>query len=305
MSMSLKTLLKSVLGRAGYSLSKVKSSAAGHPTKGDITVRVGNYSILMNGEHQLPHILEGHPAYATNVARIAKHLVRFYPDLCLIDVGANVGDTVALVKSAVDISIICIEGDAAYFAYLIKNSAQFSNVTIHQCFLGDDSQTITGDVVSKNGTLQIVTNGNKSIRLVTLDQFLRSTTPVGALKMLKIDTDGYDAKIIRGGMGFIQEWKPVIFFEYDRPTQENAGETGIEILEKLCGWGYDLILFYDSVGRFICSAHLEDKGFLRQMNSYISRRRGGITYYDLCAFHKDDSQAAQELIAAELQRNEA
>jgi len=305
MSISPKNFLKSLLGRAGYSLSKVKYSSAANSLKVDIMVRVGNYPLLMNGEHQLPSILEKHPSYATNVARIAKHLTKYYPDLCLIDVGANVGDTVALVKSAADISIICIEGDSTFFAYLVKNTAQFSNVTIHHCFLGDDSQTIIGDVVSKNGTLYIVAKGDKTIQLTTLDQLLRSAPTRGALKMLKIDTDGYDAKIIRGGMGFINEWKPAIFFEYDRPTQENAGEKGIDILEKLHGWGYDLILFYDSVGRFVCSAHLEDKGFLREMHSYISRRRGGITYYDLCAFHGSDSQAARELIAAEMQLNES
>ncbi len=34
-------------------------------------------------------------------------------------------------------------------------------------------------------------------------------------KMVKIDTDGYDLIILRGGLKYLETSKPVLFFEYD------------------------------------------------------------------------------------------
>jgi len=295
-------IVKSILRRAGYAINKVgPTRLAAH---GDNTVRIGSFSLLVNGEHQLPDALLRYPSYASNIARIARHLTACYPDLCVIDIGANVGDTVALIKTAVDVPIICFEGDATYYNYLVKNTLQFTNVITHNCFLGDTEQTLAVEYVAKFGTLYITPGGERAIQLVTLDRVVKSTQINGRLKLLKIDTDGYDAKIIRGGLQYVKESKPVIFFEYDRPTQENAREHGLEILKTLKEYGYSLILFYDNVGRYICSSTLDDSEFLTEMHSYISKRKGLITYYDICIFHDNDTLAGRELVASEMLLNE-
>jgi FkbM family methyltransferase len=300
-----KRIVKNVLRRAGYTVNKIGSNNSEDRALRDTTVRIGKFPLLINGDHHLPHALQRYPGYALNIARIAKHLTACYPDLCVIDIGANVGDTVALIRSVVDIPIVCIEGDETYYDYLVKNVVQFHNVTTHKYFLGDIEQTLAGDVVSKLGTLYITTEGRKTIQLVTLDRFLQSTQTSGRLKLLKIDTDGYDAKIIRGGLQYVRECKPVIVFEYDRRTQENARENGLDILGTLQSCGYDLILFYDNVGRYVCSSNVRNVGFLNEMHAYISKRKGLITYYDICVFHDSDNLAGRELIASEVLRNEA
>jgi FkbM family methyltransferase len=299
-----KRIVKHLLRRAGYTIRKIGPNNSEDRKLSDTTVRIGKFSLLINGDHHLRDALQVYPSYALNIARIAKHLTAFYPDLCVIDIGANIGDTVAVIRSAVDIPIICIEGDETYYDYLVKNAVQFLNVTTHKCFLGDIEQTLAGDFVTKTGTLYITPEGGKAIQLVTLDRFLQSTPTSGRLKLLKIDTDGYDAKIIRGGSQYIREFKPVIFFEYDRPTQENAREKGLDVLEALQAYGYDLILFYDNVGRYVCSSNLNNAEFLKEMHAYISKRRGLITYYDICVFHGSDTLAGRELIASEVLRNE-
>ena len=294
-------IVKSILRRAGYAINKGPTRLAAH---GDNTVRIGSFYLLVNSEHQLPDALLRYPSYASNIARIARHLAACYPDLCVIDIGANIGDTVALIKTAVDVPIICFEGDPTYYNYLVKNTLQFTNVITHNCFLGDTEQTLAVEYVAKFGTLYITPGGERAIKLVTLDRVVKSTRINGRLKLLKIDTDGYDAKIIRGGLQYVKESKPVIFFEYDRPTQENAREHGLEILKTLKEYGYSLILFYDNVGRYICSSTLDDSAFLTEMHSYISKRKGLITYYDICIFHDNDTLAGRELVASEMLLNE-
>ncbi len=56
-----------------------------------------------------------------------------------MDIGANVGDTACIIKSAEDIPLVCIEGEEFTFGFLKKNIAQFNNTTAHQLFLGEKS----------------------------------------------------------------------------------------------------------------------------------------------------------------------
>ena len=49
--------------------------------------------------------------------------------LAVVDIGANVGDTACIIKTAEEVSILCIEGDDYIFGFLQKNIAQFQNVT--------------------------------------------------------------------------------------------------------------------------------------------------------------------------------
>jgi FkbM family methyltransferase len=299
-----KRIVKTILRRAGYAINRIDPPTFASHASGDKTIRIGQFPLLISSDHHLPDALLRYPGYASNLARIARHLTAYYPDLCVIDVGANVGDTVAFIKAAVDVPIICFEGDATFYDYLVKNTGQFTNVVTYNCFLGDTEQTVAVERVAKSGTLCITSDGDSAIQLVTLDRVVKSARVNGKLKLLKIDTDGYDAKIIRGGFQYVSESKPVIFFEYDRPTQENAREHGLEILKELKGYGYRLILFFDNVGRYICSSSLDNLGLLTEMHSYISRRRGLITYYDVCLFHEDDTVAGRELIANETLLNE-
>jgi hypothetical protein len=45
--------------------------------------------------------------------------------LAVVDVGANVGDTACIIKTAEEVPILCIEGDEYIFDFLQKNIAQF------------------------------------------------------------------------------------------------------------------------------------------------------------------------------------
>lgn len=63
--------------------------------------------------------------------------------MTLIDVGANVGDTIAVVKTEVDVPVIGVEGDEVTFSYLEKNSKQFNNNTnVVKTFLGEKSEEL-------------------------------------------------------------------------------------------------------------------------------------------------------------------
>ncbi len=134
-----------------------------------VKCKVGRFEIFLNYGHSLPRIMEKHPEYAMNFLRLAEKMFEKYPQLKAIDVGANVGDTLALLKTAGVGETACIEGDGAYFEILKRNAVQFSKVSIFQEFLSDrleeklshfSGQAISLHVVfEENGTHKIFRTG--------------------------------------------------------------------------------------------------------------------------------------------------
>ena len=107
-------------------------------------------------------------------------------------------------------------------------------------------------------------------------------------KLVKIDTEGFDCPIIRGGAKFIRQTRPVIAFEYNRDNMEAIGEKGLDTLSLLSGLGYSQVAFHDCDGRFFATAPMSDTAFIRDLHDYADGKHGAIYYFDLTVFHRDD-----------------
>jgi|ERR1017187_766883 hypothetical protein len=100
------------------------------------TARIGQYAIEVPTRNPVAWQYGYAPELISQLGRQTSLVSSKYPNLAAIDIGANVGDTACIIKSAADIPLLCIEGDEFTFAYLQRNVAQFRNTTAHQLFLG-------------------------------------------------------------------------------------------------------------------------------------------------------------------------
>ncbi len=296
----LKTIIKQVFSFFGLQISKIPKKQKNF--LGSQKIKIGNFEIKLKPDHALPKILEKWPNYSANLPRLASKAKEKYPDLLLIDVGANVGDTVALLRKESYFPIVCIEGDAEYFDLLNQNIQQFKDVSIFQYFLGEESEVVNAATIKEDGTARIIKSNDK-IRLTTLDKFINTHSSFRSAKILKIDTDGYDLKIIRGGLNYIKQTKPILFIEYDEVYLSNINDDGLSTLKILKDIGYNKIMFYDNFGRFLLSTELMNDKLIRQLHAYIKNKKGGFLYYDLCIFHNDDNDIAAKFIEEETQFN--
>lgn len=258
-----------------------------------VSSHIGDFDILTPALHPLPKHLKKSPTYSQNLPRITSLVHKKYPKLKLIDVGANIGDTVALVHSKVTCPIVCIEGDATYFKILQKNILQFKDVSAFQCLLGEKNAELSGSLSKSHGTAMMNTDTSQKIHMKTLDSFLQDNPEFFDAKMLKVDTDGYDVKILRGAKKYIQKEKPIIFFELDRHFLEAVGDSGIDAFTELRKYGYKNILFYDNVGRFLTMTTVENTEQLTELYHYTYKKNGSFPYYDVCVFHEEDSDLAK------------
>lgn len=298
----LKKTFKYLFHKLGLQINRISREKS--QSNNLVLKQVGKFKILMNETHALPDYLKQFPHYSSNLPRLASKVKEKYQDLILIDVGANIGDTVALIRSVSYFPIVCIEGDDFYFNILKKNIKQFDEAYAYQFFLGEHDKTISGKKESLQGTLKIVPDANKEtnkkFQIITLDNFLNTNSNFKPAKILKIDTDGFDLMIIRGSKDYLTKTKPILFFEYDKQLFEDVNDDGISTLNLLKNMGYETAVFYDNFGRLLLSTELENEPLIQQLHDYTKNKKSAFSYYDICLFHQQDKQLADEFIKEEM-----
>ena len=105
--------------------------------------------------------------------------------------------------------------------------------------------------------------------------------------VLKIDTDGFDFKVLRGCSYILQSCRPVIFFEWWSIRLKELGEDPIGIFHYLSGLGYKRALFFDNYGNELVSCHVDDIENLRRLSAYSCDYANQIRHYDVLLFHED------------------
>jgi FkbM family methyltransferase len=258
-------------------------------------------SIRLPGTHALPQIRKLYPAYGTNLGRVVQVVERKYPDLKLLDIGANVGDSVAIIRAKSVCPILCIEGFDPYFEFLSRNVSGVPHVELEKCYVGIKGLEMHGTVRPLNGTASVQLDPNgKKISMKTLREILEERPTFRCSRVWKIDTDGLDTEIIVDNMLTVAATRPVIFFEYDPYFLEKLKLDGFAVFEKLLGADYDQALFYENTGDYLLTASLSNKPLLKDLHE-AQCGRGGLRYWDICVFPSEDSDLSYELRSEELE----
>lgn len=267
-----------------------------------VLVKVGRFSLWMYGSNNLTDIYLDSPGYNGELGRLISATIETYPELGLIDIGAHCGDTAAIAKSSADIPILCIEGDRRVYDLLLRNVKQFGEIATRCAFLGENAEEIALSVEDEAGSLMLVPGSQAAdsmIALTTLDECAMELADVDRYHVIKVDTEGFDCRILRGGMRYIRRVKPIIMMEYHRKNMRRNGENGLDTLEQLRDEGYRDVLFYDNGGRLLTTASLDKMDLVRDLHEYADGYEASIFYYDLCIFHTQDADIAARFSTSE------
>ncbi len=254
--------------------------------------------------HNLPTILKAYPQYSSNLGRIAKQVKQKYRELTFIDIGSNIGDSLAILRNKAEFPVLCIEGDNQFFSILTMNLEGFPGVYSENVYLGELTENKLVSVNKSLGTLHFNEKNNSSVnvRIEKLTDTLQKFKLFEFSKMIKIDTDGYDCKIIRGAIEFITKAKPVILFEYDPYFLSKQKDNDLSIFKVLKDIGYKGALIYDNFGDYMISLDLGNTLLVQDIHSYFSGH-GGSRYCDICVFHSEDNDLWKAIRELEISIN--
>lgn len=297
----MRKLIRDFLNRYGYDIIKTGIPYI-RKTKGDGTVLVGKYPVIMPGTNIQLGNYKIYPDLNAQLGRLAAVIYKKYPGMTVIDVGANVGDTIAVLKSAVEVPVIGIEGDDTSYNYLQKNTEQFKNVKIIKTFLGEKSENtkVSMEKTGWNNTIIPDAAGTEQISFKSLDDVISETGLDNAeIKLLKVDVEGFDTIVLRGATAIIDKYKPVLFFEYNRDNMKAINEEGLPTVLSFGKYGYNKIAFFDHKGTLILATEMKNTEEITYLHEYISSPKNLMGYYDICIFHEADTNVAADFLQQE------
>lgn len=268
-----------------------------------ITLSYNNIKLKMPFSHSLPLYQKLYPTYDMQLHSIAKHIYNKDGFLNMIDVGANIGDT-AILTNIQNASYLLIEGEKSYANLIPTNiSYNFQGATIKDIsmggghnnklplyiiantFLGDDEKQNNYSISLQDGSGKLVDskNINTNIQIQTLDSVVKQAN--FSPNFIKIDTDGFDFKVLRGANNTLKTYKPVIFFEWDKIHLQAQNEDFLSIFPQLNKMGYEQLFVFDNFGVLLCSLPTSDLTNLALLMNYTQESRQNIYYYDIFTFH--------------------
>lgn len=160
------------------------------------------------------------------------------PGDVVIEVGANIGaHTVGLARQVGRQGrVLAFEPQRLVFQTLCANVAinSLTNVDCHLAALGAQAGTIAVPEVDPDrsnsfGSLSLIgAEGGRQVPCLTLDHFLS----LRRLKLIKIDVEGMEADVLRGGRQLIETFRPILYVENDR-WQNSAA-----LMQQIAELGY-------------------------------------------------------------------
>lgn len=164
------------------------------------------------------------------------------PGSCVFDVGANIGDhTVPLAQHVGEQgSVFAFEPQRVVFQLLCANVALNSlpNVDCIHAAVGAEAGTILIPeidyaVEGNYGGIEVSTfEQGRPVPRVVLDDYLG----VRRADLLKIDVEGMEGEVLRGGRRLIERFRPMLYVENDRVERSRALLELLHNLEYRAYW---------------------------------------------------------------------
>jgi FkbM family methyltransferase len=217
----------------------------------------------------------------------------------VIDIGANIGDTVAYIRNYSDVPILCIDGNEDYLAILRENIKQYNSISVCHCLVGAETKETNVELKTERGTAFITEGATKNI-VKTLQDILSEFPDFQDSKILKIDTDGYDGLILKGCTSYLKKYTPILFFEFDPFLFNSNNDDPFTLIPYLKDCGYRYLMFYMSNGDYLVSCDIEeDNGIIEELVHFFSGRNVTL-YTDICAFSEKDKAIFEYSVKEEI-----
>jgi hypothetical protein len=169
--------------------------------------------------------------------------------------------------------------------------------------VGEANTLIQGVLEGHKGTATLQQHGRtQAFALSTLDSVLTGYPAFRDAKLLKVDTDGFDCRVLRGAAELLQQARPLLFFEYDPHLLPRNPQAALEVFSWLRGFEYSTVLVYDNFGDYQATIPLSNAEALEDLHACYSGRRGQ-RYCDLAVVHGEDEGLATSVRTAELALN--
>ncbi|MGA2541620.1 MAG: FkbM family methyltransferase [Verrucomicrobiota bacterium] len=239
------------------------------------------------------------PFYDSVLPRLARVVRAARGGLVMLDIGANIGAATYLVSRETSGRFLCVEANPRFQASLTHNLAQIPQSRARFVALTDEKRrtAVKHNYAEGNSNIEPCAQGGEWLEFVTLDQLLDGEPDYRAPHLVKIDTEGFELRILRGATRLLAAHRPVLFFEFFPAFIRREGGDPDALFTLLQEHGYARFDFYDGAGNPLTQADGGQKELLRSLRLYCDLRR---SFFDVVAFPAADAALSRSFEASEL-----
>ncbi len=225
-----------------------------------IETNLGQFTINHTKNHQLKKFLKNFPLYDRFIPHLAEQNKKK-----IIDIGANIGDTLSLIKSKSNIDIICVEPDEKFYKILEKNVSEnnFSGVKLYPYAISSSKKKIEITNIDNDSSGFITESKTGKITKSFEELIIELNIKFKDFGIIKIDTDGFDWDCLNSIHSyFVKNNESIDFIFYEHQTATNNQLDNIEerrigekkyfdTLNNFKELGYNKFFVFDNYGTFL------------------------------------------------------
>lgn len=254
--------------------------AVGVDSPSRVQVRGLETAILVPFSHQMPVYRAIHPRYDALLLALAEHIRQREP-LAMVDVGANVGDSILAAHPRSDDTFIAFEPHSAFIDYLRHNLAVLQDIAILTLACGSsDGDVVLGEASRGTAGSSMADGGGLRVASTTLDSAVAHVWNGRLPNFVKIDTDGFDTDVIDGAMGTLSKRATWLLYECDIRLTQGGAARHVATLRSLRAAGYVSAAAFSNTGEFLVRLDLDDEGAWSSLLDTQSAT-GPVYYHDL------------------------
>ncbi|AAR34880.1 FkbM family methyltransferase [Geobacter sulfurreducens] len=261
--------------------------------EGPVDITIHNRPAIVNFGYTYPIYMRCYPELNAPLVELTYQCWRSRGTaICIVDVGAAVGDTMLLLHSNLPEAVgsfVCIEGDQEFYRYLQHNLGHMTEGRLINVVVADQETEVSDLVRIHTGTASA--QGERTRGASTL-----SAVVTEEIDLIKIDVDGFDGRVLLGAEDLLKRCRPLVIFEWHPSLCRQTGNNWTDHFDVLARCGYSRCLWFTKFGHFSHFSFGHCREEIDTLAEYCMSDVVKDWHYDVIALH-DDSDLSLLLLS--------
>jgi len=235
------------------------------------------------------------PYRERGLALVATAIDRLHRTGVVVDIGANIGDTLAIIARHCELNVLCVEPSEYFLPFLRQNVERHfaGRATVEDCYVTARVDEPRRELMHWGGTANPIAGSRSEHGSVV--PISRLVSEASNVALLKIDTDGADLDLVEGCLSLQKPTFP-IYFELEITTGDPddaraACARAQRFFSHSVDAGYRRAFAWDDPGRFYGCLDLSDDFTVSNLLNYLTHlKHRPIWGFDICLVHDSDTE---------------